>query len=177
VLGDSNIYLASAEIERALDDARFVPLVHGISGSGVNDLEHDWRPAVETLVAPHPGAVVVVALGTNDARFDDETEAFAAGFEGMLAAVGDHPVVWVTHTEEGGGFRPPANQRRIHEVIRAGPAAHPNLTVLDLADDLAAQPGLLGVDGIHYSHEGAAWFADQIIAAVSTRVGAGSPDG
>jgi hypothetical protein len=77
--------------------------------------------------------------------------------------------VWVTHTEGGGG-RDPGDERRVNDVIRAAPARHPHVTVLDLAPALASRHGLLGADRLHYSGRGREWFAEQIADAASARV-------
>jgi len=152
VIGDSNTFLAGSEIERALAAAGFTAVVRGISGSGVKDNATDWLPAAAAIVAARP-AVVVVALGTNDALLRTDAEAFQARLDELLAALGPVPVVWVTHTE-GGGAHDPADERRVNDVIRSAPAAHPNVTVLDLAPLLAAQPQLLDDDRLHYSGRG-----------------------
>jgi lysophospholipase L1-like esterase len=169
VLGDSNTFLATREIRSALADAGFTPDPRGISGSGVKDDLGDWFPAAVAVGKGRP-AVVVVALGTNDAVLPDDVAEFPSRAEQLLQALGDVPVVWVTHTEAGGG-RDPANEVAINNVIRGLPATHPNVTVLDLAPLLAAEPGLLGPDKLHYSDLGRNWFAERIAEAATSRLG------
>jgi lysophospholipase L1-like esterase len=168
VLGDSNTYGTAPELEDALSEAGFTPDVRGISGSGLFNNGFDWLPAA-AAVAPARPALVVIALGTNDAVNDADVAAFPARADELLAALGELPVVWVTHTESGGAHSP-ADEKRINDAIRALPAAHPNVTVLDLAPFIAAQPDLLGDDRLHYAGEGREFFADQIAAAASARV-------
>ena len=108
----------------------------------------------------------MVALGTNDAVLPEDVRDFPSRVEQLLQAIGDVPVVWVTHTEAGGG-RDPANEVVVNNVIRGLPAQHPNVTVLDLAPLLAAQPGLLSDDKLHYGTDGKKWFAQQIADAAS----------
>ena len=108
----------------------------------------------------------MIALGTNDAVLPEDVRDFPSRVEQLLQAIGDVPVVWVTHTEAGAG-REPANEVRVNDVIRALPAQHPNVTVLDLAPLLAAQPDLLGPDKLHYSAKGREWFAQHIADAAS----------
>lgn len=163
VLGDSNIFAATREIEDALAEAGLTPVVRGISGSGLKDNAIDWLPAAGAVVPARP-PIVVVALGTNDAVFAPDVQAFQSRLDEFLAALGPLPVVWVTHTEGGGG-RDPADERRVNDVIRAAPTARPNVTVLDLAPLLAARPDLLGEDRMHYSGRGREWFAQRIAAA------------
>jgi lysophospholipase L1-like esterase len=114
-------------------------------------------------------SVVVVALGTNDAVLPEDVGEFPNRAQKLLQALGDVPVVWVTHSERGGG-REPANQVTVNNVIRGLPAQHPNVTVLDLAPLLAADPTLLGPDKIHYSSLGRDWFAERLAEAAVARV-------
>jgi lysophospholipase L1-like esterase len=163
VLGDSNTFLATREIQDALAQSGFSPDVRGISGSGVKDDATDWLPAAGAIAPARP-LVVVVALGTNDAVYPADVQAFAARAEELLAALGQVTVVWVTHTEAGGG-RDPTDERRVNDVIRALPLTHPNVSVLDLAPVLAARPNLLGPDKLHYSGHGREVFAERIATA------------
>jgi len=168
VLGDSNIFLATRELADALAKAGFTPVVRGIAGSGVKDDATDWVPAARAIALARP-AVVVVALGTNDAGLATDVQAFPARADALLAALGPVPVVWVTHTEAGGG-RAPADERRVNDAIRGLPVAHANVTVLDLAPLLAAHPKLLGTDELHYGARGREWFADQVAEAATQTV-------
>ena len=168
VFGDSNTFLASREIRKALAAVGFTPDPRGISGSGVKDDLQDWYPAAEAVGKARP-AVVVVALGTNDAVLVADVGEFPNRAELLLQALGDTPVIWVTHTEGGGG-RDPADEVAVNNVIRALPAQHPNVTVLDLAPLLAADPTLLSPDKIHYSELGREWFAERIAEAAGARV-------
>ena len=168
VLGDSNTFFAGNQIRDALAEAGFTPTVRGISGSGLKDDTTDWLPAAAVVAGARP-AVVVVALGTNDAVDPANVAAFPARLAQLLAALGPVPVVWVTHTEGGGG-RDPADERGVNDAIRAAPAEHPNLTVLDLAPAIAARPRLLGPDKLHYSEIGREWFAQEIADAAAARV-------
>lgn len=169
VLGDSNVYAATPELEEALADAGFTPDVRGISGSGLKDNTTDWLPAAAAAAAARP-ALVVIALGTNDEVLDGDADAFPGRAEDLLGTLGPLPTVWVTHSEEGSAH-PSANERQVNDAIRALPATHPNVTVLDLAPAIAADPGLLGEDRLHYQGEGRDWFAAQVADAVSARAG------
>ena len=111
----------------------------------------------------------MVALGTNDAVVPEDAQAFAERAELLLQALGDVPVVWVTHTASG-STRDPANEQLINDAIRGLPALHPNVTVLDLAPLIALEPIVLSPDGVHYSEPGRKWFAEHIAEAASARV-------
>ena len=69
-----------------------------------DDLE-DWFPASVAVGKAHPAAVVI-ALGTNDAVLPEDVRDFPSRVEQLLQAIGDVPVVWVTHTEAGAGREP-----------------------------------------------------------------------
>jgi lysophospholipase L1-like esterase len=170
VLGDSNTFLATREIQKGLLQAGLTPDARGISGSGVKDDLEDWFPAAKAVGEGHP-AVVVIALGTNDTVIPDDVSAFASRADQLLQAIGDLPVVWVTHTETGtANGHNAAAEKQVNDVIRALPSTHPNVTVLDLAPELARRPNLLGPDKLHYSPSGRVWFADQIAKAASKAV-------
>jgi lysophospholipase L1-like esterase len=168
VLGDSNTFLSGREIKKALAAKGLTPDVRGISGSGVRDDLRDWFPAAEAIGRGRP-SVVVVALGTNDAVMPEDAQAFAERAELLLQALGDVPVVWVTHTASG-STRDPADEQRINDAIRALPATHDNVTVLDLAPFIPLEPILLSPDGVHYSEPGREWFGRAIADAAVARV-------
>jgi lysophospholipase L1-like esterase len=168
VLGDSNTFLSGREINKQLAAKGLTPDVRGISGSGVRDDLRDWFPAAKAIGRGRP-SVVVVALGTNDAVAPEDAQAFAERAELLLQALGDVPVVWVTHTASG-STRDPANEQLINDVIRGLPALHANVTVLDLAPLIALEPIVLLPDGVHYSEPGRKWFAQHIAEAASARV-------
>ena len=95
------------------------------------------------------GPEVVMEVGYND--FYD---AFAGGFDevmGALVDAGVQHVVWVTLVENQGTWA------QINQVIRAGPARWPQLTVADWAPVAAGQPWF--VDNAHMNYEGAVAFA------------------
>lgn len=164
VFGDSNTYQSTDAIRRELADAGLTPDVRGVSGSGLKDNAIDWLPAARQVTQANP-AVVVIALGTNDAVFAPDVEAFAARAEELLAALGDLPIVWVTHTQAGGNGRDPADERHVNDVIRSLPSRHPNVTVLDLAPEIDSDPTILGDDRLHFSDLGVRWFAERIAEA------------
>jgi lysophospholipase L1-like esterase len=168
VLGDSNALLSSRAITKAIAGTGLTPDVRGILGSGVRDDLRDWFPAAEAIGKARP-AVVVVALGTNDAVFPEDVQAFPDRAELLLQALGGAPVVWVTHTAPGSS-RDPADEQRINDAIRALPATHPNVTVLDLAPFIPLEPTVLSADGVHYSEPGQQWFAEHIADAAVARV-------
>jgi lysophospholipase L1-like esterase len=174
VLGDSNIFASAPELNDALSQAGFTPDVRGISGSGLKDNATDWLPAAAVVKAAQP-AVVVIALGTNDEINAIDATTFAGRADELLAALGPLPVVWVTHSENG-VVHPIEYEQQVNEAIRALPATHPNVTVLDLAPQIAGTPDVLGSDHLHYEGDGREWFAERIAtAAEAASEGAATP--
>ena len=169
MLGDSNTYLSIPELESAFGDAGLRSTIRGISGSGLKDLARDWLPAARAIAAAPP-AVVVIALGTNDALLDENVGAFAERLDALLDAIGDVPVVWVTHTEHAVQGREPEDERAVNDVIRAAPTRHPNVTVLDLAPEIDTNRALVDTDALHFSEVGQQWFAEQITEVVASLI-------
>jgi lysophospholipase L1-like esterase len=98
--------------------------------------------------------VVIVALGTNDARDDEAT--YQARIDEMMAALGDASrVIWVNVDAQTPQLSSAA--RGVNPAIAAGPARHPELELADWdayvrgRDDMA---GLRAGDGVHYNAEG-----------------------
>ncbi len=168
VLGDSNTYASAPEITDAFAAAGMTADVRGISSSGLKDNAIDWLPAAAAVVAAQPAAVVV-ALGTNDQTNANDATLFGGRAEELLAALGDLPVVWVTHSEDGVAH-PIEYEQMVNQTIRSLPATHPNVTVLDLAPLIAAEPDVLGSDGLHYEGDGRQWFADHLADAARERI-------
>jgi lysophospholipase L1-like esterase len=168
VVGDSNLFESSASVDAAIRGVGLEPTLRGIPGFGLKDLDGYWLGELPALLASDP-AVVVVALGTNDTTSRADVDAFPDRIDAMMRSIGDRPVVWVTHVDprpaqvEGGAAA-------INAAIRDAPARWPNLTVLDRAPALAADPSLLGDDGLHFTDTGQAAFADEIANAVRARV-------
>jgi lysophospholipase L1-like esterase len=112
---------------------------------------------------------VVVALGTNDTTTRDGVEQFAARLDEMMQAIGDRPVVWVTHVDPRPG-QVSDGAASVNAVIRAAPARWPNLTVLDRTPELTDDPSLLRDDRLHFTPAGMTAFAQEIAAAARARV-------
>jgi hypothetical protein len=164
VMGDSNVFQSAEGIDRALRRAGFEPIVHGVPGYGLKNLDGYWLPELGGLLADDP-PVVVVALGTNDTASDAEVQAVAGGIDTLMRALGDRRVVWITHVDD----RPysVANAgSTVNAAIRAATARWPNLDVIDLAPELASNPGLLS-DGLHFSAVGMQVYVGRIVAAVA----------
>jgi hypothetical protein len=109
--------------------------------------------------------LVVVALGTNDARADLTVEVAQARIEQMLAVGPKTPVLWVniyrTDTKDAS-----MAARRFDLALDAEAAVRPNLTVADWSSYIQDHKKLMGADGIHLTSAGyddrAAWLARAI---------------
>jgi len=110
--------------------------------------------------------LVVVALGTNDARADLTVPVAQARIEQMLSVIGDKtPVLWVNiyraDTKDAS-----AAAHRFDLALAAEAAVRPNLTVLDWESYIQDRKNLMGKDGIHLTSAGyddrAAWLARAI---------------
>jgi GDSL-like Lipase/Acylhydrolase family len=120
---------------------------------------------IEKLV---PGKdMVVIALGTNDARGSLDAKAASLLIEQALDAVGTTlPVLWVNV------YRDPKTEagraaQRFNAALEAERATHPNLTVADWATAMNGNTKIMSSDGIHLSDDGykqrSTWVAEQIV--------------
>ena len=163
VLGDSNLDESGAQVDAALRDARLEPTLRGVPSLGLKDLDAYWLRELPGLLAVDP-AVVVVALGTNDTAARVAVQEFPARLDTMMRAIGDRPVVWVTHVEHR-PFEVAGGGHTINEAIRAAALRWSNLTVLDRTALLERDPSLLRADGLHFSDAGMMAFAHEIATA------------
>jgi lysophospholipase L1-like esterase len=163
VLGDSNLVASNSDVDGALRAAGFDPELHGVIRLGVKDL-YFWLHGLDDFLT-HDPKVVVIALGANDAVLASDAAAFARRLDTMMKEIGHRPVVWLTHHE---GRPEPfgTNARTVNAAIRAAPARWPNLTVVDLAPELASDPTLLKGDALHFTPAGSQVFAAKIVEGV-----------
>ncbi len=170
VLGDSNLFESSEQVEGALSKGGFAPTLSSYPGLGLKDLDAYWLGKLPGLLDADPD-VVVVALGTNDTSSRADVDAFSARLDRMMTALGDRPVVWVTHVDP----RPlevPGGATVVNAAIRAAPTRWPTLTVLDRTPVLTANPELLRDDRLHFTAKGMASFADAIRDSAADAIGA-----
>ena len=153
VLGDSNLYYAHHTVAKALKDAGIDARLDGIAGYGLKDLDTYWLRVLPTMLEQTNPDVVVVALGTNDTVDPADATAFSARLDTLMYAIGNRPVIWVTHYDH----RPNQGDRgqHVNADVRVARTRWPNLTVLDLAPliDKHAHK-LLIFDRTHFSDEG-----------------------
>jgi hypothetical protein len=164
VVGDSNIFNSTRAIDETLSKAGFKPIVHGIPGFGVKDVDSYWSTSVRELLGTDP-AVVVVALGGNDSFFIKEVSAFDANLDEMMKVIGDREVIWLTHVDTRLGPNP-SGSATVNQKIRDAADRWDNLVILDFTKVIAADPTVLAIDGLHFSPEGTTVYAEAIRDAV-----------
>ena len=172
VFGDSNVFESGADVDEALRDVGAEPMLHGVPGYGVKDLDPYWAREVPALLERDPD-VVVVGLGTNDALDSVNVLAFAARLDQMMELIGARPVVWITHVDDRPAA-PAAAGRAINELIRTAPERWPNFTVLDFAAVMTEDPTILRGDGLHFTPAGMKVYGREIARAATARLPAGA---
>jgi lysophospholipase L1-like esterase len=110
--------------------------------------------------------LVVLALGTNDARKGLTTADATSRIDEALNAVGeDVPVLWV-NVYRGDSKSSSAAADVFDRALALEAFNHPNLTVVDWDSFIKDHVGLVGADHIHLTSAGydvrAAWLADAI---------------
>jgi lysophospholipase L1-like esterase len=122
------------------------------------------RPTSEGLTVlsrqkVEPGAIVVLALGTNDGA---DRAAFARRIdEGMALATGASTVIWFT-IWRGGPVEP------LNAALAAAAARYPTMRIVDWAGAVAAHREWMARDGVHSSPTGYRARAAMLAAAVES---------
>jgi hypothetical protein len=160
VIGDSNVFISTKEIDQQLRDGGFEPVVQGIPGFGVKDYPEYWSTSIPELVKEHP-AVVVVALDTNDSFLPRTIAKFDENFDAIMQAIGRREVIWITHVDHRIGPTP-NGPAELNEKIRAATARWKNLVILDMTPFIEAHPNVIGVDTLHFTPYGIEQYAKKI---------------
>jgi hypothetical protein len=160
MIGDSNVFNSSVAIDKQLTDAGFDPVVHGFPGFGLKEFNVYWKGALAELLRADP-AVVIVALGGNDSFFVKQIPLFDVRLDAMMETIGDREVIWLTHVEQRLGPNP-TGSAMVNQKIRDAATRWENLTVLDFAKVIDADPSVLAADGLHFSREGTKAYAKAI---------------
>jgi lysophospholipase L1-like esterase len=162
ILGDSLSVQAQAEYREAIDDA----LVDACNGRTIVEpiVVDDGLGRIAAVQASEPDWWVV-ALGTNDAAYGARpAEATRAHTRQLLDAIGPQAcVAWVLPA-----VQPPAPDTAIANVAAARQVISDELrrrtcqAIVDWSAAVAAEPGLLGSDGIHLTTVGRERLADLV---------------
>jgi hypothetical protein len=113
--------------------------------------------------------LVVVALGTNDARSGLTAADADARIDEMMAQVAGKPVLWINiYRSDTKGTLAAADL--FDRQLGAATSRYANLTVLDWSSYIQSRPELMGEDHIHLTSDGyvarAGWMARQIAAGL-----------
>jgi hypothetical protein len=113
--------------------------------------------------------LVVVALGTNDARSGLTAAEADTRIDEMMALATGKPVLWVNiYRSDTKGTMAAADL--FDQQLGAATSRYPNLTVLDWSSYIQSRPELMGDDHIHLTSDGylarAEWLARQIAAGL-----------
>ena len=113
--------------------------------------------------------LVVVALGTNDARSGLTAAEADTRIDEMMALATGKPVLWVNiYRSDTKGTMAAADL--FDQQLDAATSRYPNLTVLDWSSYIQSRPELMGDDHIHLTSDGyvarAEWLARQIAAGL-----------
>lgn len=162
VVGDSLTVGTEANLRTLADLHGFTLELSAQNGrqipAGAGELERLGAPTAD---------LVVVALGTNDAAQPgfDRTAADGLIDEAMTAA-GGAPVLWVNVYRDPGTAAGDAAES-FDDALLAAEQRHPNLTVLDWASYVEANPEVMDADRIHHTWEGyvarSQWLRDEIV--------------
>ena len=109
--------------------------------------------------------LVVVALGTNDARSGLTAADARARIDQVMALVPSTPVLWV-NVYRADTKATTAAAGVFDAELTTATSRYPNLTVLDWSSYITTRPELIGADHIHLTADGydsrASWLASQI---------------
>jgi lysophospholipase L1-like esterase len=113
--------------------------------------------------------LVVVALGTNDARTGLTSTEADTRIDEVMVQVAGRPVLWVNiYRADTKGTM--AAAELFDKELTAATSRYPNLTVLDWSSYIQSRPELMGEDHIHLTSDGylarAEWLARQIAAGL-----------
>jgi len=130
------------------------------------DIEAGLSPLKKILTGRD---LIVVALGTNDARTGLTATEADTRIDEMMALATGKPVLWVNiYRSDTKGTMAAADL--FDQELAAASSRYPNLTVLDWSSYIQSRPELMGEDHIHLTADGyvarAEWMARQIAAGL-----------
>ena len=190
-VGDSNVLLATGPLAEqfVLREDSYPFVIVARSGAGLRfsscpggaepcATNQYWRSRLAAVRAKVQPDVYVVNLGVNDTAAPGT--ATTPGFVGypkkiddFLALLGNRPVLW---TNLPCVIEPAARRLGcsvVNAALRAAPARHPNLTVLDWAAFADPHPGYMAafLGGVHYTPVGYAAWTKLVATALESRFG------
>lgn len=166
VVGDSNLFESFDAVEGALREHGIEPTIHGVPGYGLKDFAY-WKDVITRFIEDEDPEVVIVGLGTNDAPDPYDVFRFPARLDALMEVIGARPVRWLTHVDDRPAALTDAG-RAVNDLIRAAALRWENLTVIDFALEIAADPSILYADELHFSRHGRTVYAETIAQAAVT---------
>lgn len=174
VMGDSLVFLSTADLRSQLSPLYPNPQVAGVLGVSVAGMRLD----IEQMHDSKRPDAMVIALGTNDAHFAEtattpqqkaaEVQNSIAQQEGVLQTLSDTPcVIWVGVQEHNTSLNLIQWGPQLNAGFVTNVAAHPNAHFLDWGSQMKAHPEWQGEDGLHFSELGNVAYATAITQAVS----------
>jgi hypothetical protein len=169
LVGDSIFFLASDDLDRALQSDGWKVTIDaypgaGIQGGGYTSL--DWPSRMRDLVGSvHPRAVVV-ELGTNGC---DGCPSLAQAIDADLASLDDvDPVLWLTVNTEG----PRAELgQQVNAALADAAERHHNLHLLRYDQWMHGRTDLVPADDVHPTAAGNEAIARHVTDALDDRSG------
>lgn len=98
-------------------------------------------------------SAVIVALGSNDLQQSSKPAFFESEIRELLAVIGDIPVVWINVLRTDTSYYPKRSAMFNRVLLRIAPE-YPNLTVVDWASMLSANPKWFAFDKLHLMPRG-----------------------
>lgn len=98
-------------------------------------------------------SAVIVALGSNDLQQSYKPAFFEAEIRELLAVIGDIPVVWINVLRTDASYYP-KRSAMFNRVLLRLTSEYPNLTVMDWASMLSANPKWFAFDRLHLQPRG-----------------------
>jgi lysophospholipase L1-like esterase len=190
-VGDSNVLLATSAlaeqfvlrgdsypfviVARVGSGLRFSSCADGAEPCATNEY---WRTHLAALRAKVKPDVYVVNLGINDTVAPGTATTpgyfgYAKKIDDFLALLGNRPVLWTNLP----CIIEPAERRAgcnvVNAALRAAPARHPNLTLLDWATIANPHPGYMAtfLGGVHYTPTGYAAWTKLVASTLESRFG------
>ena len=131
-----------------------------------------WGLDQVRLHPPPAGAIVVVALGTNDVH---DPKGFRSTYKKLMTELADHEVLWV-NLHISAAYRPAYGlDRPLNALLDRQALKRENLHVLDW-HRYRKRHGITSTDGLHYSNEDYRLRARFIAAGIERRLIPDVPD-
>lgn len=174
VIGDSLVFLSTPELQTQLSAKYPNPDIQAVLGITIDGM----RPNIEQIhTAKHPDAVVV-ALGSNDARYmvntatpteaEVQLQNSLAQQGAVLDTLSDTPcVIWVGVQEHNTALNLKVWGPQLNAGFRTNVNQHANAHFLEWESVMSSHSDWQASDDLHFSPAGNAGYATTISSAIS----------